>query len=173
MNLKRGSIFFLLFLFIILVFIVGVRYGQRVEKTNKIINYLISLPPTQTPQPTQKPVEFQTYSNKSCGIQFLYPNFLTKIQEASTGARFTEGNDTTLTVECDKKSVMKSILEDQTIATQEVTFKNKKITVKAEAVGGKEILVFNYINPKNNKMIFIYVDKSLYPLFEKSLEFTP
>lgn len=73
MSRKIIPYLFITFLLIVLVFILGVRYGQRVEKTNKTITYLISLTPS--PQPTAGPLvspEFIKQVNKECGVQFLY-----------------------------------------------------------------------------------------------------
>jgi len=72
---------FLLTLFIVLVFIVGVRYGQYVEKTNKIINYTLSITPTKPPTPTPTWV-FEEYKSKKWGVKFSYPSFL-EIKEAT------------------------------------------------------------------------------------------
>lgn len=46
--------FFILFLILMLTFILGFRYGQYVEKNNKVIDYILSITPypTYTPYPT-------------------------------------------------------------------------------------------------------------------------
>lgn len=174
MKLKRASLILLLILFVILVFIVGVRYGQRVEKTNKIINYLISIPPTPTLQPTQKPVEFKTYENKTCGIRFLYPSSLEKDFESSSSASFKEKHKKVLVFGCEKEDIaMLDAFEYPIWATQEVSFKKNKIISKTAPVGSYTINVLLIKNVLKNKSIYIYIEKSLYPLFEKSLEFLP
>jgi len=55
MTLK--PIFFLFFLFLILTFIIGVRYGQSIEKNNKIVDYILKITPypTYTPYPLASP----------------------------------------------------------------------------------------------------------------------
>lgn len=52
--MKKTSYIFLFLLFIILIFILGVRYGQKVEKNNKVVDYILSITPypTYTPYPT-------------------------------------------------------------------------------------------------------------------------
>ncbi|MBI4066829.1 hypothetical protein HY407_00445, partial [Candidatus Gottesmanbacteria bacterium] len=156
---------------IILVFIVGIRYGQRVEKTNKIINYLISLPPTQIPQPTQKPLEFKNYSNKHCGIEFLYPQNL-QLKDSSLSAVFKENDQEQIMISCEKDNKLLAILVDEAVATDEAIFKNKKISIRVPSRGHVyDIYVFKIANPKNLKTIFVRITKSLYPLFEKSFEF--
>ena len=52
--MKQGSYIFLFLLIVLLIFILGVRYGQKVEKNNKVVDYLLSITPypTYTPYPT-------------------------------------------------------------------------------------------------------------------------
>lgn len=173
MNKKRAPYILIIVLIIILIFILGVRYGQKVEKTNKLINYLISLPPSPTVQPTQKPLEFKTLTNKFCGIRFLYPDSLTVIKESTTEAILTQGKENKLTVDCKSPNPLTALLSDQSIASEEITFKNKKISAKIDNTMVTNPFVFKFVNPVNNKTIYITIDKTLYPLFEKSLEFLP
>ncbi len=46
------SMFLIMFLLLILFFIIGFRAGQQVEKTNKKIDFLLSITPTKKPFPT-------------------------------------------------------------------------------------------------------------------------
>ena len=46
--MKIKPYLFLFFLVVILVFILGVRYGQRVERNNKVVDYILKI----TPYPT-------------------------------------------------------------------------------------------------------------------------
>ena len=189
MTLKKSSFILLLILFIILVFIVGVRQGQRVEKTNKIIDYLISIPPSPTSIPTQKPPEFINYNNKLCGIQFLYPSTL-QIEESTESALFTfseknKNAQVDLEIFCGQPSkdfdfILPSpfaMLLANDIASQEAIFKGKKITSKLliseNSAYGQPHLIFKISHPKTSKAIYVGLLKSLYPLFEKSLEFIP
>ncbi len=143
MNVKRGPIIFILVLIIVLVFILGLRYGQRVEKTNKAIDYLLSLPPTKPPQPTQIPLEFKEYMHKNCGVKFLYPTSATIEKESSTSALFNQGSVQSIKLTCDLKS----------------------------ALATTEAGLLRRFNPRNGKTITIVVSPLLQPLIEKSLEF--
>lgn len=49
--MKTKPYLFLFFLVVMLAFVIGVRYGQRVEKNNKVVDYLLSI----TPYPTYTP----------------------------------------------------------------------------------------------------------------------
>lgn len=80
--MKLKSYFFLIFLFVVLVFILGVRYGQKVEKNNKVIDYLLRLPsPTVPISPT--PPAYTEYKSKKWGLKFTYPANL-EIKEDAT-----------------------------------------------------------------------------------------
>lgn len=62
--MKKTSYVFLFFLFVVLIFILGVRYGQKVEKNNKVVDYILSITPypTYTPYPTPELTKTATIS---------------------------------------------------------------------------------------------------------------
>lgn len=62
--MKKASYFFIFFLFIVLIFILGIRYGQRVEKNNKVVDFILSITPypTYTPYPTPELTKTSTVS---------------------------------------------------------------------------------------------------------------
>lgn len=143
---------FLFVLLVVLFFILGVRYGQQVEKTNKTINYLISIPPTKPP-PTATPLKFDTYKNSDCGVSFMYPS------TATSTADFD--------IDCQKDSRFLSILKDPNVATEEMTLLNKKIKGKSQA----DRLIFSSLNLRNGKTVYFSITRTLFPLFDKTLEF--
>ena len=52
----KKPLLFLFALLILLAFILGVRYGQRVEKNNKVVDYLLSITPIPlSPSPSPSP----------------------------------------------------------------------------------------------------------------------
>lgn len=70
--MKIKSYIFLFVLLVILFFILGVRYGQKVEKNNKVVDYLLNLPiPTAQISPT--PITYKEYRSKKWGLKFTYP----------------------------------------------------------------------------------------------------
>lgn len=140
---------FLFVLFAVLVFILGVRYGQKIELTNKTIRYMISIPPTKPPIPTQPPLEFKTYAHSGCGIRFLIPNTLASEKETSTSGGFTDKKKPVLTFDCTKKSVTISPKTTSDIQWHPITLRN----------------------PKNGKTIYVDIKQSLFPLFDKSIEY--
>ena len=79
---KIKSYVFLFVITLILIFILGVRYGQKVEKNNKIVDYVLSITPTSIP-PTPTPVKYLDYKSKKWGLKFTYPSNL-EIKEDAT-----------------------------------------------------------------------------------------
>lgn len=172
MTLKKSSIIFLLVLFVILVFIVGVRRGQQVEKTNKVINFLISIPPSATLQPTQPPLGFKTYNNKICGIKFLYPQAFSIKNSTESASFYDEKDHHLLMINCQKNSKVLADLNNPNYATSAVEFKGKNMEAKIVSQV-PDFIHFKIIHPINNKQIYVAINKRIYPLFEKTLEFLP
>jgi len=165
--MKNRSYVMLFFLTVVLFFILGVRYGQRVEQTNKAINYFLSITPTKIPTPSV-PLEFKKYILKNCGISFLYPSLL-ELKSESTGAALLVQKDTSLEIGCDKSNKLLDILQDPNVATAEITFKNKSIRTKTTNQGN--VYIFSFINPVQGKTIYTALSKTIYPLFESTLQF--
>ena len=165
--MKIKSYIFLSVLIVVLVFILGVRYGQKVEQTNKVISYLISITPAPTAVPTV-PLEFEKYSNKTCGIEFTYPSTV-EVKSESTGSALLVGTGGYIAIDCNRINDMLTVINDKQTATASVTFKNRPLAVKTAAQG--EDYVFSFYNPQKGKNVYATVDKRLYPLFESSLQF--
>jgi len=81
---KPKTLVLIVVLLLILFFILGVRYGQKVEKANKVIDFLVSITPTPKPTktPTPTPLIFEEYKSKRWGLRFRYPKNL-EIKEAT------------------------------------------------------------------------------------------
>lgn len=172
--MKKAPLILIFLLIIVLIFVVGVRYGQRVEKTNKTISYLVSIPPSATLQPTQAKVEFKTYTNKNCGVEFLYLSQFQTLQSSSEAASIGDINRS-IGFLCnkteDKNYNLISNLNDPSVASASIMFQDKKISGKTLDAGAEPLYIFSLKNPLNSKTIYFGVSKSLYPLFEESLEF--
>lgn len=83
--MKIKPYLFLFFLVVLLTFILGVRYGQRVEKNNKVVDYLLKIPtPTIKISPT--PPIYKEYKSKKWGLIFTYPANLEIKEDASMPA---------------------------------------------------------------------------------------
>lgn len=163
--MKTKSYLFLFFLLSVLLFIVGVRYGQRVEKTNKNIENVLKIP-TSTPK-NVAPLIFLTLENKNCGIKLLYPDSFQKTDVSSSSGALKEDGENVFQFNCDQKNPIKTLFEDKTIATTTSQLQNKLISVKI-----KDNNVILYVkNPKNLKNIYMEVKNSFFPLLNKSLEF--
>jgi len=162
--MKKASYLFLIFLGFILFFIVGTRWGQRVEKTNKVIDYILNIP-TATPVPI-KPLDFATYQNKLCGVRFIYPMLYTPYDESSTSAKFKEGEMLVFRFDCRENGDLEKILKENDQNPTNFLFQKKRYPAKI--VGKTYIFMI-----KNQKETPVYfgVNQSFLPLLEKSLEF--
>ncbi|MBI2051367.1 hypothetical protein HYT33_01250 [Candidatus Roizmanbacteria bacterium] len=170
MQPKKGPFILLFSLLLVLIFIVGVRYGQRVEQTNKTVSYLLSLTPS-APTPTEGPLRFQTYEHKPCGLQFIYPSTISKKNEASDEAAFEQKKHTLLAFSCQKNPKLLSFFEGEKVATEEIKFQKRTLRVKTRSEEGQKLILLTLQNPLNGKTVYLMVDEKLYPLFESSLIF--
>lgn len=73
--MKKTPYVFLFLLTVVLVFVIGFRSGQRTEKTNKVIDYLLSITPSPSHSPTP-PITYQEYKSKKWGLKFTFPDNL-------------------------------------------------------------------------------------------------
>lgn len=92
--------FFLLFgLTVVLVFVIGLRYGQYVERTNTQ-NAVVA---SSTPEPKmipKKPVGYSSFKHNGCGVELLIPTSLSKASESSTSAVFHDESRAVLSFSC-------------------------------------------------------------------------
>lgn len=160
---KRAPYIFIAVLVIILMFIIGFRAGQSVEKTNKDISILLSLPPTRMPEPTAKPLAFTVLATAGCGTSLLYPNTLTLTAESTQGAEFVEKNRTVLSISCVpwSKPQPTSIpgAPAGTIAGRQVAVTEKK----------DGYIVFQIKHPTKSILITVKASEDLVPFIEQNL----
>ncbi len=145
---SKAPLLLLFALTLALIFIVGVRYGQHVEKTNKQNAYTVSLTPQPLPTAKIAGLTFKTFNHKPCGVQFIYPDSLTKKTESTTSARFVENEMLKLAVSCDKTNPFLQALKEDKTATG-----------------------IAKLNTLTGKQIYFFVSKDLLPLIENSLKF--
>lgn len=95
---KNGPFYLISGLLLILFFIIGVRYGQRVEKTNKNISAILSTTPKLIKY------EFKKYKNEKCNLEFSYPSNLKINKETTSSGEFKNNKKTVLNFSCDATS---------------------------------------------------------------------
>jgi len=159
---KKGPIFLLIFLLFILIFVIGVRYGQTIERVNKFIDYLPKLTPAPSPTPA-KELSYLRYHFDSCSVSFVYPSDLT-LTETSGSARFSKDNQNMISLECMSRGA--PFPSDGPPPIQ-ITFQNKKIA----AINTGKTFIFNVTVPKIGKVIRVSINKELLPLFDSTLTF--
>lgn len=99
---NKAPILLLFGLTLALIFIVGVRYGQHVESTNKQNAYNFNLTTKITPTTQVKQVKYVTYSHKQCKVEFVIPDNLKKLKESTVSASFKGDMGENLSFSCDK-----------------------------------------------------------------------
>lgn len=162
MSKKTLPYIFLAFLFAVLLFILGVRYGQRVEQMNKTIQYLVKMPPSPTVQPTGLPVAFSDYSHEGCSLSFLVPNTLEKVRESSTSALFSDSKkELKIAISCEKTPFIQS-------KSERIINLNK--TIRSFETETGDTHSYRFYHTITGKVITLTVSKQYLPLVRKSLE---
>ena len=156
-------------LILILIFILGVRYGQTVEKADKKTRFLISIPPTKA-VPSEKPLNFKTFTSPGCALTFLYPSTLSVEKETSVSAKLTKDRKTVLEFSCQKISPTEILKGKDKLATPSLTFQNKKIAEQVSTKDRSTIHSFTIKNPVTNRDISFKVEENLLPLLERTLK---
>lgn len=163
---------FLGILLLILAFLGGTKYGKDLERTNKVIDILISITPPVTIEPTQQ-VErgFKKYENNTCGISFAYPSDLSIEEESSSSARFLSADNQTIEISCEPDYTLPdAFLQEEKIATTSLEIDTDTVIASVSAIKGDETYSFALRNATKRIDIDILISTTLYPLFEQSVE---
>lgn len=158
MQINRPT-FFLFILVLIAFFLIGMRFGKKIERVDKKYACL------KTPAPTPLPLKFNTFSSP-CGLKFLYPVLTKKPDEksASSEQKLTYDKQT-ISVNCNKEQIDK-LLKNKNLSEIK-TIKNQKMSIYETADGF--LILTNYY--KNRKSILISLPKNLLNLFEETVSF--
>jgi len=100
--MQKTPLILLLSLTAVLIFIVGIRYGQHVESTNKQNAYNFNQATKVAPTAQIKQVKYITYSHKQCKVEFVIPDSLKKMKESTVSAAFEGLSGENLSFSCDK-----------------------------------------------------------------------
>lgn len=152
MNKLSKPFLFIAFLVAVLMFIMGFRSGQNVEKRNKEIDFIISLTPaptkTPTATPSPRPVAFKTYIHKECAVQIVIPALFKKTGETSNSAKFEEEGEVVMALSCARTDPFTKALKADKTATGVAR-----------------------LNPAIGRRTYFYLKKDLLPLVTNSLKF--
>jgi len=159
---KTVPYLFLGLLCIVLFFVIGVRYGQSVQKANQTVPTPTGAP-SATPAPPDKPLRFNSFSHEGCRLSFLYPSSLEIDRTATNGAMFRQESRIALSFDCDPK---RRTVETATDGAK-LTFQKRAITAQLK----EGMYLFSLRHPVTGRIIVISADQSLYPLLEKSLAY--
>lgn len=166
----------LVLLMFIAFFFVGMRYGQKVERVNKTITYILTnTPPTPTALPkielTETPVApltFKTYDHAGCGVSFVYPSLFTKLNESSDEASFGEDGET-VSLTCEKRTIG---TPTPTLGEQVVLpFQDKQVFSQKLSKNESMFYRFQVIQPRSGSNVTFTIKTDIYPLIERSIRF--
>lgn len=169
--LNARSLTLIFSLIAVLMFIVGFRYGRKVDTVEKTY-----VPPTPRPEATWTPFptptafnqEFSNFIHKGCGISFVLPKNYEEQKKSSDEARMKIQNEEIL-VSCNKKKVTEirlALTDSQEQSAEQLG--SQKVSIYS-APGNKDRWVaFNNVN---QKYVYFLTPKSLTPLIIKTLGF--
>ena len=192
MSQRKLPYLFLLILIIILIFVGGVKYGQKVEQANKVIKYVLSITPTPI-KPTAIPNGFKMFTDDRCGIAFLMPDNLSTRYDISgmlppewinasketeitywceTYGEIPEGGLITVIPTYTPKVAFEKFYDIPLTATDSMMLNSKKITYYKSTIKSG-LIAIKFIHPISGKFIGISISKRLYPLLKQTLQLMP
>lgn len=174
--MKKRSYIVLALLFLILAFIGGARYGQRVEQVNETISFIVSITPVQittTPQPIDNFVKYNQYTHAGCSLRFLYPDILSVKDSSISGTLKEEkAKNVQITFECSsRKDVLDKKVDLAKVSTVSAQFQKRNLQMYKREVNKQNYFVFNEKHPYKNMYIQYTVKENILSLLEKTLEY--
>lgn len=164
MSRKSAPYVFLAFLVALLLFIVGIRYGQHVERVNKTVTYLISIPPSPTTAPTTSPLSFDDFTHTGCKISIVVPSELTKSKESSSSAVFTDKEGAlALALSCEKIPFVMSERERSV---------NLNKTIRAYETMTGDTVSYRFYHTNTTQVVTVTVRNEYLPLLQRSIAIT-
>jgi len=164
-SIKLGPYFLILCLVLSIVFIGGVRYGQKVEKINKIV----SLPPTVAPTIIPTMITYDDYINNICKFRFVYPKDLTLIS-ATDSALFKKNNTEAISITCFRSLPKGDSFNAVTEKQIKLSVVNQTITANIVKDKSNEYYLFILTHPITKQYLVVKILKEFYPLFSASLK---
>lgn len=154
--------FLLFFLTIFISFLFGVKYGRKVEKTDKYFYFMLSLTPNPIPSPTTNPYAFKLFNFKECKTNFVYPENL-KIEKNKQSLKLVINKKILLEIICFREKPQEE-LKGKKI---ELKFKDRKI----EGIEKNGFILFDYYSKTNSFFYRLKISPELYPLISHSISF--
>jgi hypothetical protein len=173
---RKLPLLFIVVLLILGAFMAGNRYGQEVEKANKILGVLLSITPSPSIVPTEigaQDVSYQEVTLKECGISFLVPEIYTGDLASDEAVLKTSDRTTGIEVSCNPRSSIASIMTDEQDATTEVQLNEKEVTASVGAFLSAEdtkFYAFVIESESQNNSVRVIINERLLPLFIRTLK---
>lgn len=154
----------------------GNRYGQEVEKANKILDVLLSITPSPSLMPTEPAAEQISYQEivlEECNLSFLVPEMYAGDLSSDEAVLKTSDSKTGAEITCNPRSPVATILTDEVGATAEVTLDQEEIVASVGAFLSSEdstFYAFTVEQESQNKSVRVIISEELLPLFVRSLK---
>ncbi len=161
---KKAPYILLLFLVFLLIFLLGVRYGRKVERYDKYFYFILSLTPSPKKEKQRPPsYSFKFLNFKECKISFVYPEDF-KVEKNERTLKLYQDKNLRTRIDCfEEKPEEKP--EGKKV---ELKFKDKKI----QGFEKNGFIFFEYRSEKNNLFYRIKILPELFPLFSGSAQFS-
>lgn len=151
--MHRNTFFLVAFLAIVAALLIGINVGKNLSPSQN------TSPVTSSPTPSASTLV--TYNNSACGLTFQYPASLTKTENASGSAVFTDtSGQQAVTVTC-QKDIPKPSLDPSKIETLRIVNESATASVSAKlyhdtsAKDGSAIDIIIWTIPKTTLDVYI------------------
>lgn len=173
---RKLPLLFIIVLLVVGAFMAGNRYGQEVEKANKILDVLLSITPSPSIAPTEivtEDVSYQEIVLEECGVSFLVPEMYTGDLSSDEAVLKTSDSTTSAEVSCNPRSSLATVMTDEQGATAEVELNDEAITASVGAFLATEnttFYAFTLDSGSQNNSVRVIISEGLLPLFIRSLK---
>lgn len=175
--MQRNTYLLVTILAIFAALVVGVNVGRKVANLQTPPQPSSTIAPTSIASPTPTLI---LYSNQSCGFSFLYPDTLTKMEDASGSAIFiqTGSKMQTVAVAC-QKNMPRPPVSETNIETFLLTNDLDTASISAKlyhdssAKDGSPMDALIFRNPKNGLDIFIAGFGETFTAITKTIKLLP
>lgn len=151
---------------LLLMFIIGIRLGKKIERSDRRAQEL----KTAKNQSSQQPdFAVKKFISKACGVTFVYPSLFKEENEATDEARLTDGKEI-ITLLCDKYKMSRFLTKKKKLSvTKTFTVDEVEITIYPSEVPDTVYLYF--LHPDSEKQILARMPNELLSLFQSTLVF--
>lgn len=172
---KPKPLVIILILSAVLLFIIGIRLGKKIERIDQRnieqINQRrqAALLSKQKLTPTTPPFALKKFFSPVCGLQFFYPAGFAEYEQSTDEARLTY-QDQIISVHCNRSKII-GFIDRKPSMQSEGTRKIQEVDVKLYEAETPDTLFVFFTHPINEKNILMRLPRHLLDLFEATVLF--